>query len=61
MGFSVASEWMFGPELASGQVQRVLPGWTLPAMDLWAVFPSGRKASAKARAFAAFVEELLAS
>lgn len=61
MGIAVASEWMFGPELASGQVQRVLPGWTLPAMDLWTVFPSGRKASAKARAFAAFVEELLAN
>jgi DNA-binding transcriptional LysR family regulator len=59
MGIAITSEWMFGPELASGQVQRVLPGWTLPAMDLWAVFPAGRKASAKARAFAAFVEELL--
>jgi DNA-binding transcriptional LysR family regulator len=60
MGITVASEWMFAPELADGQVQRVLSGWTLPAMDLWAVFPSGRKASAKARAFAAFVEQLLA-
>jgi hypothetical protein len=27
---------------------------------LWAVYPSGRLASAKARAFAAFVEEILA-
>lgn len=60
MGVTVASEWMFAPELASGQVRRLLPGWTLPAMDLWAVFPSGRKASAKARAFAAFVESLSA-
>lgn len=60
MGIAVASEWMFAPELASGQVRRVLTGWDLPAMDLWAVFPSGRKASAKARAFAAFVEALLA-
>lgn len=60
MGIAVASEWMFAPELASGQVRRLLPGWMLPAMDLWAVFPSGRKASAKARAFAAFVEALLA-
>nr|WP_166454530.1 LysR family transcriptional regulator [Duganella rivi] len=60
MGLAVASEWMFAPELASGQVQRVLQDWTLPAVDLWAVFSSGRKASAKARAFAAFVEALLA-
>lgn len=60
MGVAVASEWMFAPELANGQVRRVLADWSLPAMDLWAVFPSGRKASAKARAFAAFVEQLLA-
>jgi DNA-binding transcriptional LysR family regulator len=60
MGLAVASEWMFAPELASGQVRRVLQDWTLPTVDLWAVFSSGRKASAKARAFAAFVEELLA-
>jgi hypothetical protein len=30
-------------------------------MDLWALFPSGRKASAKARAFVAFVEATLAT
>lgn len=56
MGLAVASDWMFGPELASGAVQRVLPDWTLPPIDLWAVFPTGRLASAKARAFADFVE-----
>lgn len=60
MGLTVASEWMFAPELVSGQVRRVLADWTLPAIDLWAVFSSGRKASAKARAFAAFVEQCLA-
>ncbi|MRW92911.1 LysR family transcriptional regulator [Duganella sp. FT80W] len=60
MGLTIASEWMFEPEIASGQVRRVLQDWALPAVDLWAVFSSGRKASAKARAFAAFVEESLA-
>ncbi|WP_409936806.1 hypothetical protein [Rhizobium leguminosarum] len=40
---------MFAPELASGAVQRLLPDWTLPTIDLWAVFPSGRLVSAKAR------------
>lgn len=58
LGLVVASEWMFGPELASGRVVRVLTDWTLPAMDLWAVFPTGRMASAKSRAFIAFVEEV---
>jgi DNA-binding transcriptional LysR family regulator len=59
MGLAVASDWMFGPELASGAVRRVLGDWTLPPMDLWAVFPTGRLASAKARAFAEFVETIL--
>jgi DNA-binding transcriptional LysR family regulator len=57
MGLAVASDWMFAPELASGAVKRVLPEWTLPPIDLWAVFPTGRLASAKARAFADFVGE----
>jgi DNA-binding transcriptional LysR family regulator len=61
MGLAVASEWMFAPELASGQVRRAMRDWSLPAMDLWALFPSGRKASAKARAFVAFVEATLAT
>jgi DNA-binding transcriptional LysR family regulator len=59
IGLAVASDWMFGPELASGAVERVLPNWTLPPIDLWAVFPTGRLASAKARAFADFVEDVL--
>jgi DNA-binding transcriptional LysR family regulator len=59
MGLAVTSEWMFAPELASGAVQRVLPDWTLPTIDLWAVFPTGRLASAKARAFTQFVESTL--
>jgi DNA-binding transcriptional LysR family regulator len=56
MGFTIASTWMFGPELGSGAVQRVLTDWSLPPIDLWAVYPTGRMPSAKARAFAAFVE-----
>jgi len=56
MGLTITSAWMFGPELASGAVQRVLTEWSLPPLDLWAVYPTGRMPSAKARAFAAFVE-----
>ncbi|MCW6512775.1 LysR family transcriptional regulator [Lichenifustis flavocetrariae] len=60
MGLAVASDWMFTPDLASGAVRRVLTAWTLPPIDLWAVFPTGRMASAKARAFAGFVEVVMA-
>jgi DNA-binding transcriptional LysR family regulator len=52
---------MFAPELASGEVKAVLTDWVIAPIGLWAVFPTGRVASAKARAFAAFVEEQLAT
>jgi DNA-binding transcriptional LysR family regulator len=58
LGVSVGgSEWLFAPELKSGTVVSVLEDWLLPPVGLWAVFPTGRQASAKARAFARFVEQ----
>lgn len=59
LGLVIASEWMFGPELETGEVKSVLDDWILPSIDLWAVFPSGRQASAKARAFVDFLEQEL--
>ena len=61
MGLAVASEWMFAPELATGRVRRVLGDWELAPVDLWVVFPSGRGASSKAKAFASFIKRVLAS
>jgi DNA-binding transcriptional LysR family regulator len=61
MGLAVASDWMFAPELADGAVRRVLEHWELPPIDLWAVFPTGRLASAKARAFADFAGSIVAA
>ncbi len=59
MGLCVASDWMFARELESGAVRKVLTAWQLPTIDLWAVFPNGRLASAKARQFAGFVETVM--
>jgi DNA-binding transcriptional LysR family regulator len=60
LGVSVGgSEWMFTPELKSGAVKVVLEDWSLPPAELWAVFPTGRQASAKARAFTMFMERQL--
>jgi DNA-binding transcriptional LysR family regulator len=56
LGLAIASEWMFAPELKSGLVKSVLDDWLLPPVDLWVVFPTGRQASAKARAFASYIE-----
>ena len=56
LGLAIASEWMFAPELREKTVKAVLADWSLPPVEAWAIFPTGRQASAKARAFASFIE-----
>lgn len=51
LGLAIVSRWMMAAELTAGRVVPVLTDWSLPSIDLWAVFPSGRLSSAKARAF----------
>jgi DNA-binding transcriptional LysR family regulator len=58
IGLTIASEWMFSPELRSGAVRAVLSEWSLPPLDLWGVFPTGRAATAKARTFVDFFERV---
>ncbi|HTW44651.1 MAG TPA: LysR family transcriptional regulator [Acidobacteriaceae bacterium] len=55
-GFAITSRWMFAPELASGAVVPVLMEWTLPPMELWVIYPSGKLTSTKARAFMKWFE-----
>ena len=55
IGFTVGSEWMFDAELRSGAVRPILTEWTLPPVELRALFPAGRKASARARTFVEFL------
>ena len=59
LGVALTSQWMFAEELARGDVVPLLGDWQLPPLDLWAVFPTGRLASAKARAFVDFVAALM--
>jgi DNA-binding transcriptional LysR family regulator len=61
LGFAVSGEWLFTPELKSGKVVPILQDWKLPPTSLSAVFPTGRLASTKARAFVSFVERCLAA
>lgn len=62
LGVSIGgSEWLFASELKSGAVRAVLQDWALPPVGLWAVLPTGRQASAKARAFVAFMESQLSN
>jgi DNA-binding transcriptional LysR family regulator len=55
-GFAITSRWMFAPELASGAVVPILTEWTLPPMELWVIYPSGKLTSTKARAFVKWFE-----
>src|ERR1700722_10040453 len=59
LGFAVASEWNFSPELQSGKVVEILQDWALPPTNLSAVYPAGRLASTKARAVVSFVEQYM--
>jgi DNA-binding transcriptional LysR family regulator len=62
LGVSVGgSEWLFAPELKTGAAISVLQDWWLPSVGLWAVFPTGRQVSAKARAFARFIEQQISN
>jgi DNA-binding transcriptional LysR family regulator len=61
MGLAIASEWNFSPELKSGKVVALLDDWELPPTNLSAVYPTGRLASTKARAFVSFVERFMAA
>lgn len=49
---------MMAPELSSGEVIPLLPGWSLSPLELWAVYPAGRLTSAKAQAFVRGFERL---
>ncbi len=51
LGLALASRWMFAPELLDGRVVSLLNDWSSPPTELWAIFPSGRLPSARARSF----------
>jgi DNA-binding transcriptional LysR family regulator len=59
-GLAVASRWNFVREIETGAVCCLLTDWSLPGIDLFAVYPAGRMPTAKARAFAAFIESKMA-
>ncbi len=44
-------------DLASGRLQRVLPGWTSPGTPVHAVYPGGRHPAPKVGAFVDFLRE----
>lgn len=61
LGIGMGSRLMFTPELAAGTVRPVLTEWSLSTLDIWAMFPSGRKSSRRARAFVDWLEGIVGS
>lgn len=59
LGLTIGSEWMFWDEMDRGEVRAALRDWTLPELEAWAIFPTGRRASAKAREFADFTQGVM--
>jgi DNA-binding transcriptional LysR family regulator len=59
LGLTMASRWMFAPELEEGRVVSLLQDWDLSPVNLWAIYPAGRLPSAKARAFVSWLSEQL--
>ncbi len=58
-GITVLDQFSAAPELASGQLVRVLKGWQPPHGGLYAVYPPGRHVPAKAQAFTRFYQQYL--
>ena len=54
-GLALASLWMCRVELERGELQPVLPTFTLEPVDARLIFPAGRTPSRKAREFADFL------
>ena len=58
-GIAAVGNYMALPDIERGRLIRVLPEWTVPAVDVSLVMPSGRERSPAARAFVGFVRERL--
>ncbi len=61
MGIVLEPDFVVAPHLARGELQRVLPGWAGPRLDVWAVYPSRRHLSAKVRAFVDYLAGIFAA
>lgn len=55
MGIGYSPDWLFDEELATGEVQRILPDWQPVPIPIQLVSPRERRHSAKVKAFAEHV------
>lgn len=59
MGIAYAPTWLFDRELASGEVQRLLPDWEAMPIPIHLVSPRERRHSAKVKAFGDHVAKMM--
>jgi DNA-binding transcriptional LysR family regulator len=59
LGLALGSGWMFGAELLKGSVVPLLEDWTSAPVELWAIYPSGRLPSNRARSFISWFKDTL--
>lgn len=60
MGIGYSPEWLFDKEIASGELQRLLPDWETVTVPIHLVSPQERRHSAKVKAFADHVGKAMA-
>jgi DNA-binding transcriptional LysR family regulator len=60
-GIAALANYVAIPEIDRGRLIRVMPDWTVPAVDVSLVMPGGRDRSPTTRAFVAFVRERMAA
>jgi DNA-binding transcriptional LysR family regulator len=56
-GILMRSQWDAAPYFRSGRLQPILEDWTLPAADIYIVYPNKANLSAKTRVFSDFMLE----
>lgn len=54
-GIAMQPTYLVNPYLHSGELQAVLPGWDLPVMTIYALYPSRRHLSPAVRALLDFL------
>ncbi|HEX5752001.1 MAG TPA: LysR substrate-binding domain-containing protein [Archangium sp.] len=59
-GLGWVPEFLCAEDLRAGRLRPLLPGWSLPAAEMHALFPSQRDLAPKVRAFVDFLVEKLA-
>jgi DNA-binding transcriptional LysR family regulator len=60
LGCAIVSDRMVHADLGGPELVRLLPEWELPSGEMWLLSPAGRRISARARAFGAWLDEVIA-